>query len=188
MKKILSMIFVCMFLMAPSALAIDLYVDGVKLQTDTEPMIKNSRTLVPVRAIFEALDAEVFWNGEERSVTATKDGITVYLKIDDTIAYVNGDQKILDVPAQIVNSRTMVPARFVAEALEADVKWDNNTRTVYVTTNPAAQPEPEPAGVYITPTGKRYHFDKECAGKNAIPSTLQMATGKGLTPCKTCAQ
>lgn len=126
MKKILSMILVCMCLMAPSALAIDLYVDGVKLQTDTEPMIKNSRT--------------------------------------------------------------MVPARFVAEALEADVKWDNNTRTVYVTTNPAVQPEPEPAGVFITPTGKRYHFDKECAGKNAIPSTLQIATGKGLTPCKTCAQ
>lgn len=186
MKKTLALLLTCLILLAPATLAIDVYVDGEKLVTDTEPLITGGRTIVPVRPIFEALGATIQWDGVERSVTATKGDITVYLKIDDATAYVNGEAKVLDVPAKIINNRTMVPARFVSESLKAVVRWDNDTRTVYVTSAP--EETPQQTAVYVTPTGKRYHNDKECAGPNAIESTLEAATSRGLTPCQTCAQ
>lgn len=192
MKKILALLLACLILLAPAALAIDVYVDGEKLVTDTEPVITGGRTIVPVRPIFEALGATIQWNGVERSVTATKGNVTVYLKIDDTTAYVNGEPKVLDVSAMIMNNRTMVPARFVAEALNATVKWDGETKTVNIT-SPSAETSTPPEDnqssvVYITPSGKRYHESLSCAGKNGTASTVEAAVARGLTPCKTCAR
>lgn len=134
MRKRLLSILLTLSMLLPSAFAVDLYVDGSELQTDVEPTIINSRTLVPLRAIFEALDADVQWDNSTQTATAQKDGTTVQVTIDDTTAYVNGQAHTLDVPARLINSRTMVPARFVSEALDSRVLWDNNTETVYVIT------------------------------------------------------
>lgn len=135
MKKKLLAALLTLTMLLPSAFAVDLYVDGSALQTDVPPTILSGRTLVPLRAIFEALDAEVGWDGAAQTATATKSGTTVQVTIDDTTAYVNGQAQTLDVPAKLIDGRTMVPARFVSEALDARVLWDGNTESVYVITS-----------------------------------------------------
>lgn len=99
---------------------------------DQKPAIVNDRTLVPLRAIFEALKAEVEWDDETKTVISKKGDISVSLAIDSDRLYQNGQEKILDVPAQIMNGRTMVPVRAISEAFQCQVGWDQNTRTVTV--------------------------------------------------------
>lgn len=101
---------------------------------DMKPVIKNGRTLVPVRAIFEALNVEPKWNGETRTVTASNEITTIILPIGSNHATVNDKQIELDVPATIINGRTVVPTRFIAECLGATVDWDNEIRTVIINT------------------------------------------------------
>lgn len=112
---------------------IKVLVNGKKVTFDQEPMITEGRTLVPVRAIFEALGAEVGWDDATKTVTAQKSGVLVKLTIGSNELDVNGEVKVIDVPAQIVNSRTMVPARAVAEAFGCKVSWEENTRAVIIT-------------------------------------------------------
>ena len=135
MKKKLLSALLALAMLLPGAFAVDLYVDGSELQTDVPPTIQNGRTLVPLRAIFEALDAEVSWDGATRTATAAKAGTTVQVSIDDTTAYVNGQAQTLDVPAKLIGGRTMVPARFVSESLDARVLWDGPTQSVYIITS-----------------------------------------------------
>ncbi|MBQ7876591.1 MAG: copper amine oxidase N-terminal domain-containing protein, partial [Clostridia bacterium] len=78
--------------------------------------------------------ATVEWDNETRSVASVKGDVTVTLAVDSKEMTVNGTVKTLDVPAQIMNDRTMVPVRAVAEAFGANVNWDNETRTVVITT------------------------------------------------------
>lgn len=112
---------------------IPVILNGVKLDCDQPPVIVDGRTLVPLRAIFEGLGASVDWDGTTRTVTSTLDGTTVVMTVDSVVMVKNGEAVTLDVPAKIVNGRTMVPVRAVGEAFGADVRWDGATRTVYVT-------------------------------------------------------
>lgn len=107
--------------------------DGDYLGFEQPPVIEDGRTLVPMRFIFEQMGAEVDWNGETRTVTATKDGMTVTLAIDDTNATVNGSAATLDVPARLINDKTMIPLRFLSENLGYTVDWDTDTRTASIT-------------------------------------------------------
>lgn len=107
--------------------------DGAALQFDVPPVIENGRTLVPLRAIFEALGAEISWNGATQTVLATKAGTQVVLTIGNPQAYRNNAPVLLDVPPKIIEGRTMVPLRFVSEAMGADVKWDGVTGTILIT-------------------------------------------------------
>ncbi|WP_426451813.1 copper amine oxidase N-terminal domain-containing protein [Paenibacillus sp. S-38] len=111
---------------------VKLYVNGEEPSMEVRPFIREGNTLVPFRAISEALKAEVSWDAEERSVTVTRDGITVKLFIDSKTAYVNGEEVTLEVPAAIENGSTVVPVRFVSEALKATVKWENETKFVVI--------------------------------------------------------
>ena len=119
---------------APSSDEIKVLVNGTALVFDQAPIIENGRTLVPLRAIFEALGADVHWEQSTQTVTAVRGDMTVTLTIGSSILTRNGDQVTLDVPAKIVNGRTLVPARAVAESFGADVKWDQATNTVTITT------------------------------------------------------
>ncbi|MDP2873306.1 MAG: DUF1343 domain-containing protein [Bacillota bacterium] len=100
---------------------------------DTEPYIDgNSRTMAPVRAIAEALGAEVGWDGALWLVTLVSGESTVRLTIGSSVAEVNGVPIAMDTVPVIRNSRTMVPVRFVSEFLGADVGWDGPSSTVSV--------------------------------------------------------
>lgn len=105
---------------------------GSKLTTDTAPVIVNDRVLVPFRAIFEAMGAEVEWNEATRTVKATKGVYSVELIIDASTGILNGSFTMLDTPAIIVNDRTMVPVRVCGEGLNANVDWEAETRTVII--------------------------------------------------------
>lgn len=130
-----------------NANTIPVFVDGVQISFDQQPIIRDDRTLVPLRGVFEALGATVYWNNDTRSVTAYKDDTTVELAIGSSTMYVNGQPKYLDVAGQIINDRTMVPLRAISEAFEAIVYWDNDTRTVRVysdkSTIPSDPDEPD---------------------------------------------
>lgn len=165
---------------AVTAGAVSLYVDTDLIQTDVPPTIVDGRTLVPMRAIFEALGAEVEWDGETRTATGTLDGHTVEIQVGETTAYVDGEARTLDVPAQLIQSRTMVPARFISEALGCTVTWDGETKTAAVAN------ELRSTHIYITRTGKRYHYDDHCNGGTYFETTLADAMGRGLTPCQKC--
>ena len=90
---------------------------------DQAPEIVEGRTLVPLRAIFEALGASVEWDQATKTVTSSMDDVTIKLTIGDNTLYRNGEGVTLDVAAQILNGRTMVPARAIAEAYGVDVQW-----------------------------------------------------------------
>jgi len=111
-------------------------VDGEYVDFDQPPTIVDDRTLVPVRAIFESMGISVEWNPENRTVTATRDDISISLTIDTNVINktVNGEtsQVEIDVPAKIIGDRTMVPARAVAQSFGASVNWDAKTRTVII--------------------------------------------------------
>lgn len=115
--------------------AITVTLDGQTMAFDVQPVIVSDRTLVPLRAIFEALGAEVQWYEETRTVKATKADTEVTLVIDGE-AYINGELASLDVPAMIVNDRTLVPIRFVSEAMGCQVDWVGANQTVVITSNP----------------------------------------------------
>jgi hypothetical protein len=128
MKKITSLFFALVMLISQAS-AISLYVDDNKLSPDPEPVVIENRVLVPMRIIFEALNAKVDWNAETQTATAEKEGITVAITLNQTTAMVNGEAKTLDVPATAINNRTFVPTRFVSEALKADVQSEQVTPT-----------------------------------------------------------
>lgn len=97
-----------------------------------EPVITNDRTMVPFRAVSEALGAEVGWDDPTRTVTASLDGTNVSLVIGQSFITVNGQQKAIDSPSYISNDRTLVPFRAIAEAFGKTVTWNGNSRTVII--------------------------------------------------------
>ncbi|MDR7871372.1 MAG: copper amine oxidase N-terminal domain-containing protein [Tissierellaceae bacterium] len=126
-----------------AAQAINVNVDGNLIEFDVQPTIIEGRTLVPLRAIFEVLGAEVEWDGKNQIITGKREDTTVKLQIDNSIAQVNNEEITLDVPAKLVSGRTLVPVRFISESLGADVNWDGDTRTVIINDNKVINDKPE---------------------------------------------
>ena len=194
------------FAFATNALAadkIELVIDGKTVDTGEQaPVMKDDRTLVPLRVIFETLGMKVDWDEASKTITATKAAVkdeatkdeatkdeatkdeatkdeatkdeatkdeatkdeatkdeatkdeatkdedskdeaefTLVMVLGQTTAKVNGKDVTLDVPAQTMNDRTMVPVRFVAESTGAKVDWDGPNNRVVITTTPAEEPE-----------------------------------------------
>lgn len=115
---------------------IKVYIDGQKMNFTQNAVIKNGSTMVPYRDIFEKLGARVDYDVSKQIVTGTRGKESVKLTIGDTNAYINGIKKSLNEAPFIVNGRTMVPLRFISEALGADVNWDESTYTVNISTAP----------------------------------------------------
>lgn len=109
-------------------------VDGQVLAfPDQKPIIKDGRTLLPIKHVSVALGAEVEWIGDLSKVVI-RGSNTIELILGQKLAKVGDKVITLDVPAQALNGRTMVPLKFVSVALGAEVNWDGNTRTVTITT------------------------------------------------------
>jgi len=117
---------------AVASQSIRVTLNGQQLDFDVPPALDNGRVLVPLRKIFEALDVEVRWDSATKTVTATKYDTTIELTIGKKCAYKNGTAVTLDVPAKLIKGRTLVPIRFVSEALGAQVSWENQTHTVEI--------------------------------------------------------
>lgn len=115
---------------------ISVFVKGVQVDfskyDNVMPVIENDRTLVPVRAVSEALSADVIWYGDVKQIEIKKDNTLIHKMIGNSKAYVNGVEKQLDVVPDIRNDRTLVPLRFIAESLNLDVQWDGDSRTITI--------------------------------------------------------
>jgi len=110
-------------------------VNGAVKTLDAAPVIKNSRTMLPVRFVAENLGAEVLWDGATQTVSVKSADVTIEIVIGSSVAKVNGKQIPLDSPAYIEpsNNRTYLPVRAVAENLGATVSWDDATKTAILT-------------------------------------------------------
>ena len=133
MKRLLPILL--FFILSVPAFAetpITVNIDSVPVEFDVEPRIIDGRTMVPVRAILEALDAEVLWDSVTKTVTATKDLKTISMTIGKREITVGENFMLMDTAPVIIGNRTLIPARFAAEVFENTVKWDAKTRTVSI--------------------------------------------------------
>lgn len=141
MKRILCLVLVCCVMCSACIMQgvtvfadeeISIIVDGNKITSDTPPVVVEDRTLVPLRVLMEAFDTTVQWDNERKMAICKfgEDNITV--EVDSNIMYKNDVSITLDVPAKLINDRTMVPIRAIAEATGATVDWDMNTNSVII--------------------------------------------------------
>ena len=137
MKKIFTIILtIVLAFSCASAFAEDsitVLLDGEAISFDVQPQIINGRTMVPLRKIFESMGAEVDWDDSTRTAFAEKNTRFVEAQIDNHEMKINGFGKMLDTAPMLLGGRTLVPARFVAEAFGAVVDWDDATSTVSIT-------------------------------------------------------
>jgi predicted transport protein len=96
------------------------------------PIIENDRTMVPLRAVFEVLNCNVRWEESSKSAVVEHGSTKIIIPANSATAYINGKANSLDVPAKIVNDRIMIPLRFVSEAIEKTVIWDDPNKTVLI--------------------------------------------------------
>ena len=106
--------------------------DGNILGFDVPPIIEDGSTLVPMRFLFEQMGADVEWDSETQTATATLDNKAVTFSIDNVNARINNKPAKMDVPARLVNGKTMVPLRFLSENMGYDVDWDADSRTAII--------------------------------------------------------
>ena len=153
MKKLLSIIL-CLSIAASllvgataaSADEITVELDGTQINFDVNPQIIDGRTMVPLRKIFEEIGALVKWDNDTQTVTARKSSKTITLSIGSAELTIDkGDTDdagnpiletvTLDVPAQIVSGRTLVPARAISESFGLNVDWEDNNQKVLITSD-----------------------------------------------------
>ena len=139
MKKSIKILGLCLLMMslvmstvAFASNEIKVAIDGEYVEFDVKPQLINDRTMVPLRAIFEALGAEVDWENDTQTVIATKDDITVTASIGKTKMYINDEVRTMDVAPMLIDGRTLVPVRFVAEAFKCDVDWNAEEKIVCI--------------------------------------------------------
>ena len=137
MKKIVSLLIVTLMLtglcnIAHAESEIKVYLNGEKIEFDVPPMLINDRTLVPMRAIFEALGAQVEWDDATNTVIASAPGVILELPIGSYTISRNTLDVTIDVPAQLVSDRTLVPIRVVSEFMGANVEWNESSQSIYI--------------------------------------------------------
>jgi len=137
MKKhiIIYAIFVLTLLVSFNCFAennVTIKIDGNVVKSDVAPVIENDRVLVPVRSIFEYMGGKVFWDDTTKTVIIIKGNDVISMVINKTVVAVNEKIVTLDVPSRIINSRTMVPIRFISENFNMKVQWDSDTYTVNI--------------------------------------------------------
>ena len=183
-------------------------VNGIEQEIDpgmgTTPVIRNDRTLVPIRAIIEAMGGTVDWTQETQTATLNYGEDEIQLVIGSETAYLNGEENTLDSAPVIINERTMLPIRFIAESFKFDVDWTQETQTITitkateqpaVTVEPTIEPTIEPEEttepteapdtngsdtivVYFSRTGEQYGVGTIDKGNTAIIADMIIeATG-----------
>lgn len=144
MKKFLSiilMVFCLTTMVAFAADEISVEIDGAALEFDVAPQIINDRTMVPMRKIFETLGAQIQWDEAARKVVAVKGDTRLEIVIGSTVAKIGEEEKVLDSKPLIIDGRTLVPIRFVSEALGAEVYWMGENKKVIIYSSESKMPQ-----------------------------------------------
>ncbi len=144
--------------------------NGEWMQFDVPPMLMNDRTMVPLRAIFEALGAKVSWDDATQTAIGIRNGKEVSVTIGSNIAMVGGSMVSIDQSAALVNDRTLVPLRFVSESYGAEVEWDDPSQTVFIKAKEAKN------GIYIGGTSYSDYGTWTVSGVNTDGSVYLVGT------------
>jgi hypothetical protein len=156
-------------------------VDGSRVYFSQTPVVAGGPVLVPLRGVFERLGAGVTWNPDSQTIFAQRGPTDILLSIGARRAFVDGQIQVLDVPPMLVGGRTMIPLRFVSQALGASVGWDAATATVEIASRaaiastavpPAASYPPAPVAQTIAGTVTQIN-----ASVYPRQLTLQASTG-----------
>ncbi len=140
MKKLYSMIIalICSFMLLSTAAVADdgitVLLDGQSVEFDVPPAILNDRTMVPMRAVFEALGASVEWDDATKTASAKKDNVNLLIIPNSNVMTKNSLPISLDVGPVIIDGRILVPVRAIAESFGCDVSWEADTRSVVIRT------------------------------------------------------
>lgn len=129
------LLFIMCVMTSVSAGDIKVQLDGTDVKFDVAPRIINNRTMVPLRAISEAIGATVLWNGDDRSILLNRGDMVAMLQIDNEKLFKNDETISLDSPPVIVSDRTLVPVRAICETFGFDVEWNADERIVVLTSN-----------------------------------------------------
>lgn len=154
--NILCLASILIFLLIPKSILaqdIKLWINGNYIPTDVTPIIENERTLVPLRIISENLGLNVEWNGDSKQALISNplDNLNYIFEIDKA-EYAKGDTKIsMDVAPKIVQGRTLVPIRVIAEAFGQKINWDSENKTVVIGEGYITPEKPQPAPVNPQP-------------------------------------
>lgn len=123
---------------------VKLWINGSYVTTDVAPVIENGRTLVPIRVISENLGLEVDWDNDLKQITVSQGDDHFIFVIGQNFYTKDEIKQDLDVAPKIINDRTFVPIRVIAEAFNQEVNWDNVARTVAIGSGYEAQQAPAP--------------------------------------------
>lgn len=154
---------------------IAIFLDDRQLEPEAKPLIVDGTVLVPMRKLFEEQGAELIWNSATKTITATKDNMTLIYRIGESTANLNGKPINLSVPGRIADGYTLVPLRFVSETLGSIVKWSPDTRSIHISSpvnyettirwGVNLRNQPEAAGSSATgeliPAGEKVHVIRE---------------------------
>lgn len=157
---------------------VDVYINSQKIYFDVQPEIVHNRTMVPMRTIFEYLNANVEWEQETMTIYASRNYLDVQLQIGSNTMIVNGKAIYIDAPPMVKENRTLVPLRAISEVFDATVDWDGNTKTVYITVPLAeyivdvdrdAEEQEEEQYIFEDPS---YYYDRILAMKEEYPEGM----------------
>lgn len=129
---VIALLFAATIPVSAAEKEISVYLDGEKIEFDVKPQTVNDRTMVPIRAIFEAMGADVQWDDKTNTAISTKNDIVIKMTIGSSDMYVNDKLVKMDVSPVEIGGRTLAPARYVAEAMGADVQWSQKNNTVVI--------------------------------------------------------
>gem|GEM_PF-1884991 len=155
---------------------ISVYLNGTQLSFDVKPQIINGSTYVPMRTIFEELGASVNWDDSTKTITGTKDNTTIKLKIGENKVNIDNRDISLNSGATIVNGRTLVPVRVVAESFNCEVSWDDSTKTINMsakTKNETTKNYTSIEGDWVRVSYNSYYGSTMKIEKNSIANTYQ---------------
>lgn len=179
MKKFISILLVVTFLLSSVVFTVSadeseikIKIDGATKNFDVMPVMESNRVLVPMRGIFEELGAEILWDGDTQTVTATKGETVVELQIGNKTAKINGEEIKIDVPARLISSRTMVPVRFVSDSMGCTTDWNDFNNTVIIRSPSETERKHELSGKKVIIIGNSHTY----RGLTTIQDKLDVLT------------
>ncbi len=173
---------------------IKLFINGNEMKDlPMPPVIYNDYTLVPAREVFEPLGAVVDWKSETKEIYVGKDNELLILQINNKIANFNSDELEMNIPPQIINNKTMIPLRFVAETFGLEVEWKGDKREAHVNEIIIEEPEPTPSPIPSPtatprPTASASPSTTPSASPSTTPNNTNIRKAEDISPTQITEQ